>query len=155
MAQPRSQRLDRSRINDTKYFVLGALLLLLLGFLMSLIKVFGHTITVGSESTSYSFHLHEVHGVWLLVISNVLHVVAIAMLLHHMFGFIRSPQIYLCICGICGFIALLLIIKWIAGFRDGDFHMSMHLTFGGWLMLISELGAAGLSCFCYLKERRA
>ena len=151
MAQQRPRSSGRAGIEQTKFFVLGVLLLLLLGFLMSLIRIFSIR---NAADVSYSFYLYEIHGSWLLILSTILHVVAIALLLHHIFGFIRSPQIYLCICALAGAIALLLVIKWIVGYRSGDYHWGIRLTLAGWLMLISELGAAGLCFLCYSTEHR-
>ena len=151
MAQQRLRNSGRIGIEKTKFFVLGVLLLLLLGFLMSLIRVFSIKDTAG---VSYSFYLYEIHGSWLLILSTILHVVAIALLLHHIFGFVRSPQIYLCICVLAGVIALLLLVKWIAGYRSGSLHWGVRLTVGGWLMLVSELGAAVLCFLCYSTEQK-
>ena len=173
-----------------KIFVLALLGLLILGLVMSWLKVLGHVdsdrvadlkagFAIAKRSGIYSsselkemeeaidaahthYYLHEAHGSWLLILTSMLSPLAIAIVVLYILGKIDNPIYLLIVAGIAATIWLLLLIKWIAGKTEVDeyrnkvvsTHITLHLSFAGWLMLLSEMGAAALAALTFFFDKK-
>lgn len=177
-----------------KIFVLALLGLLILGLVMSWLKVLGHVdservadlkaeLAKAKRSDYYSsselkeleeemeealdaahmhFYLHEAHGSWLLILTSMLSPLAIAIVVLYILGKIDNPIYLLIVAGIAATIWLLLLIKWIAGYtevyeyrsKEVSTHITVHLSFAGWLMFLSEMGAAALAALTFFFDKK-
>ena len=96
------------------------------------------------------FYLADVGGGWLLIIVTILSTLAISVAVLYFLGKVNDPKLLLFTGCAAGLMFLLLTIKWIAGYEDE----SMHLSVAGWLMFLSELGAAALSVLGFLQAKK-
>ena len=146
-----------------KIFTLCTLGLLLIGMIMSWLKVFGHKedIPAGAEKffseaelklLHSHAHLSEATGTWLLVITAILSTLAIAALILWLIGKLDTKFVFIFAAGVAGLIFLMLVIKWIAGSQG----TSMHLSVAGWFWFFAEMGACatGILNFIMMPKNR-
>ena len=135
-----------------KIFTLCTLGLLLIGMIMSWLKVFGHrevlTLWTSETVVHEHWHLSEGTGTWLLVITAILSTLAIAALILWLIGKLDTKFVFIFAGGVAGLIFLMLVIKWIAG-TSGTLpviafqkeKVSNHLSVAGWFWFFAEMGA--------------
>ena len=146
-----------------KIFTLCTLGLLLIGMIMSWLKVFGKSVSQSYWGETVKFHEHahlsEVTGTWLLVITAILSTLAIAALILWLIGKLDTKFVFIFAGGVAGLIFLMLVIKWIAGsdtMKVINGKAGMHLSVAGWFWFFAEMGACatGILNFFMMPKNR-